>query len=81
MNTVLYNTKEARDQFSQIIKQVVDSGEAVWITKGKKAVVKIVPVEQQARHLGLLKNADFWIAPDFDETNDIIEALFYGYEN
>jgi hypothetical protein len=27
--------------------------------------------------LGLLKDADFWIADDFDEADSAIEQLFY----
>ncbi len=79
MNTLLYNTKEAKNQLNQIINHVIVSQETVWITKDKKVVVKIVPVEKKVRQLGLLKDdANFWIADDFDETNDDIAALFSG---
>lgn len=78
MNTLLYNTKDARNQFNQIINHVADTGEVVWITKDKKPVVKIVPFEKKIRQLGLLKESDFWIGDDFDDTNDTINELFYG---
>ncbi len=80
MNMISYNTKEARDQFNQIINHVVETKETVWIIKGKKPAVQIIPIEKKTRHLGLLKGTDFWISDDFDESDKIIEKLFHGDE-
>ncbi len=73
-----YNTKEARNQFNQIINHVIETRESVWITKDKKLAAKIVPIEIKPRQLGLLKQSDFWIADDFDDVDEEIETLFYG---
>lgn len=73
-----YNTKEARDQFNQIINHVMATREEIWIMKDKKLAAKIVPIEKKQRQLGLLENSDFWISEDFDAPDENIEALFYG---
>lgn len=79
MQAQLYNTKEARDQFNQIINHILATGEEIWITKDKKLAAKIVPIEKKLRQLGLLDNStEFWIADGFDEPDPNIEALFYG---
>lgn len=79
MNT-FYNTRDARDQFNQIINHVMTTREEVWITKDKKLAAKIVPIEKKPRQLGLLDNSDFWIADDFDASDENIENLFYSEE-
>lgn len=77
MNT-FYNTKDARDQFNQIINHVMATREEVWITKDKKLAAKIIPIDKKPRQLGLLDNSNFWIADDFDAPDESIEMLFYG---
>ena len=70
------NTREARNQFNQLIQYVMTTGEEVLVTKGKKPAVKIVLVQNVPRKLGLLKGHPFWISPDFDEESSEINALF-----
>ncbi len=78
MRSHSYSTKEAKNQLNQIINHVLETKETVWITKSKKPVVKIVPIQKKVRQLGLLEGENFWISPDFDEADAEIDHLFYG---
>ena len=59
---------EAKTHFSKLIQKAL-SGEEIIISKGKKPVVKIVPIPgaQEDRKPGGGTGILQWISPDFDE--------------
>jgi len=73
----LYGIKDAKQNFTKIIKEVEKNNETIIITKDKKPVAKIIPLETTKRKLGLLKKHKYYIAKDFDNNEEVIN-MFYG---
>ena len=79
------NMHEAKAQLSKLA-QLAWQGEEVIIAKSGKPFLKLVPYEEPAapeppapgtpRRPGLLQG-QIWIAPDFDDDEELIQ-LFYG---
>ena len=60
---------ETKTHLSEIIEKV-QKGRTFVITKRGKRVAELRPIarERQPLELGCLKNEEYWMAPDFDET-------------
>lgn len=75
----IVNIYEAKTNFSKLIEQVL-AGEEVIIGKAGKPVVKVVKYtdveELPKREPGALKGK-IWIADDFDDEDEEINAMFY----
>lgn len=61
------NIYEAKNNFSKLVKRVVD-GEEVIIAKNNKPLVKLIALEEKKvrRKIGTAKG-QIWISGDFDE--------------
>jgi prevent-host-death family protein len=74
-----FNIHQAKTQFSKLI-QMVEAGEEVIIARDGEPAAKLVPIGNpllEPRKPGGLEGK-IWYAPDYDEANKEIEALFYG---
>ena len=74
------NMQEAKAQLSKLAK-LAWQGEEVIIAKSGKPFLKLVPYQEPPapgapRKPGLLQGR-IWIAPDFDDDEELIQ-LFYG---
>ncbi len=64
----LVNISEAKAQLSRLIEQVQDGGRVVIGNAGKPvAVLSAYQSDPDPRPLGGWRDADVWIADDFDE--------------
>lgn len=72
------NVSEAKAELSALLVKV-ERGEEVVISRAGKPVARLVPIKRltRPRKGGGLKGQG-WIAPDFDELDPAIEALFNG---
>jgi antitoxin (DNA-binding transcriptional repressor) of toxin-antitoxin stability system len=73
---------QAKTHLSQLVEQAAQ-GEAFIIAKGRKQMVKVVPLTdtpvQAVPRIGFLAGNNFQVPDDFDSmAQDDIEALFYG---
>ena len=67
--------REAKSQLSRLGRAAWD-GEDVVIARAGKPYLRLVPYREKGRRkLGLLKG-QIWIAPDFDEPDEELIALF-----
>lgn len=75
----IVNIYEAKTNFSKLVEQAV-AGEEVIIGKAGKPVAKVVKYtnveEVPKRQPGALKG-QIWIADDFDDEDEEINAMFY----
>ncbi|GGG01682.1 MULTISPECIES: type II toxin-antitoxin system Phd/YefM family antitoxin [Cysteiniphilum] len=74
----IYGIGDAKQNFPKLINLVSTSGEEILITRDKKLVAKIIPVEKKKRIIGKLSKTAYYMAEDFDAPNDAIDQLFYG---
>jgi prevent-host-death family protein len=72
------NIHEAKTHLSRLVERV-EAGEEVVIARAGRPVARLVPYRatRGPRQPGLLRG-QITIAPDFDEVNPAIEALFEG---
>ena len=70
------NMREAKSQLSRLGRAAWD-GEDVVIARASKPYLRLVPYREQKgkRKLGGLEG-QIWIAPDFDEPDEELLALF-----
>jgi prevent-host-death family protein len=75
------NIHEAKTHLSKLVDRAA-SGEEIVIARAGKPVAKLVPYlePREPRKPGALKG-QIWIAPDFDEEDEEIIALFEGAES
>ncbi len=76
-----FNIHKAKTQFSKLI-QMVEAGEEVIIARDGEPAAKLVPYGNpllEPRKPGGLEGK-IWFAPDYDEADKEIEALFYEDE-
>ncbi len=74
-----FNIHQAKTQFSKLV-QMVESGEEVIIARDGEPAAKLVPFSKphlEPRKPGGLAGK-IWYAPDYDQADKQIEALFYG---
>ena len=65
-----YTVHEAKTNLSRLIKEA-ESGKEVVITRGKKAVAKIVPITLPKTRVPGMFKGQLWSAPDaFDPLTD-----------
>lgn len=71
MNEKIVNVAEAKKHFSELLGQVAYGKKQILITKRGKPMARLVPAEQNERHLG---SARGWLNKDdsFFETMDRI---------
>ncbi|WP_119329294.1 type II toxin-antitoxin system Phd/YefM family antitoxin [Cysteiniphilum halobium] len=74
----IYGIGDAKQNFPKLINLVSNSGEEILITRDKKLVAKIIPVEKKKRIIGKLAEQTYYMSEDFDAPNDAIDQLFYG---
>ena len=73
------NIHDAKTHFSKLVDRAA-AGEEIVIGKAGKPVAKLVRYqESEPRKPGALAGR-IWMAPDFDEVDKEIEALFCGEE-
>jgi prevent-host-death family protein len=72
------NIHTAKAKLSQLIKRAL-AGEEVVIAKAGEPMVRLTPVQPELapRRGGQLKGK-IWIADNFDEFDEEMEAMFYG---
>ena len=74
------NISEAKASLSKLVEKVL-KGEEVIIGKAGKPVAKLVPydLDTSPRQLGVGQwKGKIWLADDFDESSEEINALFAG---
>jgi prevent-host-death family protein len=74
-----FNIHQAKTQFSKLI-QMVEAGEEVIIARDGEPAAKLVPIGNpllEPRKPGGWEGK-IWFAPDYEEADKEIEALFYG---
>lgn len=80
----LVNVHEAKTHLSRLLRRVA-KGEEIVIARAGRPVARLAPLrrgnraEKKLRPLGLYEGKT-WIAPDFNEEDPEINALFYGGE-
>ena len=74
------NIHEAKTHLSRLVDRAA-AGEEIVIARAGKPLAKLVAYEPPVRKrtLGLWKG-QVWIAPDFDDVDEEITALFEGDE-
>ncbi len=72
----IVNMHEAKTTLSKLVEQVA-AGEEIVIARAGKPVAKLVRYERPKRRLGLFEG-EIWMAPDFDEPDEELIALFAG---
>ena len=72
------NIHDAKTHFSKLVERA-EAGEEIVIGRAGKPVAKLVPyaAPRPDRVPGALRGR-IWIAPDFDESDDHVAALFEG---
>lgn len=75
------NIHEAKTSLSRLVDRAA-AGEEIIIARAGKPVARLVRLDsrQEPRKLGLFAGQPFWIASDFDELPDDIQAAFEGDE-
>ena len=70
------NIHEAKTHLSRLVERV-EAGEEIVIARAGRPVARLVPYAQEAgpRPLGIWRGK-VTVAPDFDETDDDLVALF-----
>jgi prevent-host-death family protein len=74
------NIHDAKTNLSKLIERAL-AGEDVTIARAGKPLVRLVPVQSEqdrvdhSQWLGALKG-QVWVAPDFDEADAEVEAMF-----
>ena len=73
-----FNMYEAKTQLSRLVDRAAQ-GEEIVIARAGRPVARLVALatRRQPRKLGLY-NGQIWIAPDFDELPEDIQAAFEG---
>lgn len=75
----IFNMHGAKSQLSKLVERAAN-GEEVIIARNRKAIARIVPLEQpkgKRRKPGIWKGK-IWMAPDFDELPEDIMKAFRG---
>jgi prevent-host-death family protein len=72
------NIHDAKAKLSQLIKRAL-AGEEVVIARAGEPMVRLTPIQPDLTPLqgGQLKGK-IWIADNFDEFDEELEAMFYG---
>ena len=77
---MIVNIAEAKANLSKLINRALH-GERVVIAKNNTPLVDLVPHRPEGkRQLGLLKGS-FTVPDDFLESDETIEAMFYGEDD
>ena len=77
-----YNIHAAKTQFSKLV-QLAEAGEEIIIARDGQPAAKLVPYPKpklEPRQPGGLEGK-IWYAPDYDQADKEIEALFYGEDD
>lgn len=74
----IYGIGDAKQNFPKLINLVSTSGEEILITRDKKLVAKIIPVQKKKRIIGKLAEQVYYMSEDFDTPNNAIDQIFYG---
>jgi prevent-host-death family protein len=74
-NTV--NIHEAKTHLSRLLERVA-KGEEVVIAKAGKPVARLIPFSPRGKRVLGLDAGKIWIAPDFDELPEDLQAAFEG---
>lgn len=74
----VWNIHEAKTYFSALLRQLAE-GDEVVIARAGVPVAKLVPYRRtdNPRRRGAWRGR-VWLAPDFDEWSDELDALFHG---
>ena len=75
-----FNIGAAKKQWESLVERAA-AGEEIVIARRGKPIAKLLPVTntKEPRTPGGWEGR-IWIAPDFDESDAEIEALFYGVD-
>ena len=74
----IVNIQEAKANLSGLIRRAI-AGEEVLIARANEPLVRLEPLARDTRpRIGGQWRNRLWIAPDFDEPDAELEALFYG---
>ena len=73
------NMHEAKTHLSKLVERAA-AGEEIVIARAGKPVARLAPLRpaRQPRRLGRCDGQPFWMADDFDELPEDIQAAFEG---
>lgn len=74
----IVNIQQAKANLSELIRRAI-AGEDVFIARANEPLVRLEPLARDTRpRTGGQWQNRLWVAPDFDEPDAELEALFYG---
>jgi len=71
------NVHEAKTHLSRLLQRV-ESGEEITIARSGTPIARLVPMRSSRASAQGMDEGKVWIAPNFDDPDPEIEALFYG---